>query len=276
MENIITYKNIIQQKLRTLEKKFMISYRSASSIEKRQDLQKYISVLENLFRKLEANILVWEDLQRVGITKKSIFELAKAAEKHDATEIDFSNYEKISSIPESILVQSDLYQAEKINNLYSIIEFININYQTIFTQKILISASKTNGLRELFYMQYQEIFHIFHSYKSYVLIPSTSDDHLKMIDKEYVQLLKAIYSFLVSIQNYIDLIFKDDTFTFEDFIQPIKTTDKNSYIYEYTLREALNQCNDFVTEAIEYIQADNRDIFDYLSMDSKFRMNTNK
>lgn len=269
MENISSYKSAIRYKLRLLEKKFAVSYRSITDSEKRIEIQKYITVLENLSRKLEAETLQWDDLQKIGITKKNIFELSKELST-PSIKTDLNDFEKISTIDQIEFIQENFYQASQINTLFSIIEFININYQNIFTQKILISASKTNSLRELFYMQYQEILHIFNSYREYAIIPSTSELHVKMLDKEYIQLLKAILQFLNSIQNYIELIFQDDTFTATDFAEPIKTTDKKSYIFGLTLKDALLQCNEFIEESINYLQSDNKEIFDHISMNSKF------
>ncbi|MGL5955761.1 MAG: hypothetical protein ACRC0X_04050 [Brevinema sp.] len=263
---------IIYSKLRTLEKKITLSYRSVSNTEKKIELRQYLTILENMFRKLEQNILTWEDLQNIGISKKIIL---SQIDKQEPAPKQFEDFPILSQIPIQVFLEDHLVRADLINILFSVVEYTNNNYQTIFTQKILLSASKTNSVRELFYMQYQDIFHIFHSYKSYVLIPSTSEDHMKMIDKEYIHLVQATYNFFQSIQNYINSLSKDNTFSLEDFQQAIKSNDSKSCINGLTLREALNECLQFTREALEYIQSANKEIFDSLSLNQEIQSKFN-
>ncbi|MGL4677280.1 MAG: hypothetical protein ACRCWI_06400 [Brevinema sp.] len=266
------YKATIYAKLRNLEKKITLSYRSSSNPDKKLELRKYLTILENMFRKLEQNILTWEDLKTIGISKKTI--LSQVGKKEFVPK-QFEDFPNLSQLTIQAFLEENYIRADSINILYSIVEYINNNYQTIFTQKILLSASKTNSIRELFYMQYQDIFHIFHSYKSYVLIPSTSEEHKKMVDKEYLHLVQATYNFFNSIQSYISLLSKDQTFSPEDFQQQIKSTDSKSCIYGLTLKEALKECLTFTEEALDYLQSFNKDIFDSLSLNQEIQSKFN-
>jgi hypothetical protein len=88
-----------------------------------------------------------------------------------------------------------------------------------------------------------------------------------MIKKEYIQLIKAVYAFFTSIQNYIDIITKDNIFSDEDFLQTITSTDKDVSIYGLPLSIALEECNIFISEALQYLQLKNKDLFDTLHLD---------
>ncbi len=271
MENLEYYKDAIITKLRTLEKKISISYRSTSDSDKRHELRKHLTILDGLFRKIELEIIEWEDLLHIGISKRAIMDLVNT----DSTPAQNTNLEEIfpmvSKIPHLEFLSDNIYMSDKVNSLYSIIEFVNINYQTIFAQKILLSASKTNSMRELFYNQYQDIFRTFNSYKSLAIIPSKSEDFVKMLNKEYFQILKTIYNFFISIKLYMELISDDDTFSDEDFQHNIVTADVTSCIAQSTLREALDECYSFIEEAMSYIQNDNRDIFDSISIGQEIK-----
>ncbi len=268
MDNSIhRYSSTIMEKLRQMQKKMTLSYRSAPTPEKRTELQNYISILEGLIRKVESTTITWDDLKKIGISRKIIQHEAYSAQLETFEPQHFDDFKIISKIPMEELIDSKFVHAEKVNILYSIIEYINNNYQTIFTQKSLMNASKTNSIREAFYMQYQNIFHIFHSYKSFTLIPSNSEDHMKMIEKEYLHLIKDIYKFFISILNYIESISQDETFTLEDFLTPIQTSDVSCTIRGLTLQKALETCREFVEESISYIQQENRDTFDYMSLE---------
>ncbi len=265
MENLQSYKSAIITKLKSLEKKLTISYRSSSDADKRYELRQYLTRLENLFRKIELEIIEWEDLLQIGVSKRSVMELIQ--DNTPAKNVPTENaFPMISKIPELEILDEDVHLAQKINGLFSIIEYVNINYQTIFAQKILLSASKTNSVRVLFYNQYQDIFHIFNSYKELSSISSKSEDFVKMLNKEYLQLLKTTYNFFTSIQNYIELIAEDDTFSATDFLQNIITEETNSCIANNTLKEALEECHAFIDEATSYIQNENRDIFDQITI----------
>ncbi len=270
MDNSIHhYINIIMEKLRHTQKKMTLSYRNAPTPEKKYELQNYISVLEGLIRKVETQTITWDDLKKIGLSKRTILNEAYNAKQVNFEPQKFEDYKIISKIPIDEFIDTKFVHAEKVNILYSIIEYINNNYQTIFTQKSLMNASKTNSIREAFYMQYQNIFHIFHSYKSFTLIPSNSEDHMKMIEKEYLHLIKDIYKFFVSILNYIESITQDETFTLEDFLTPVQTSDLSCTIRGLTLQKALETCREFIEESISYIQQENRDTFDYMSLERK-------
>ena len=88
-----------------------------------------------------------------------------------------------------------------------------------------------------------------------------------MIKKEYIQLIKAVYSFFTSIQNYIDIITKDNIFSDEDFLQVITSTDKDTSIYGLPLSIALEECNIFMSEALQYLHLKNKDLFDAFQLD---------
>ena len=267
MHQLNAHKSTILSKLRTLEKKFTLAYRSSKDTAKISEIYKHLSILDETVRKLEQNSLTWKDLEMIGITRNQIVTQATSAEDNSPREFD--DFTLLSEIPIKNIIpdNSDSMDAESINILYSILDYVNSNYQTIFTQKILVSASKTNYLREHFYNQYQDISHIFQSYADFISIASSSVTHEELVKKEYIQLIKAVYSFFTSIQNYIDIITKDNIFSDEDFLQTITSTDKDVSIYGLPLSIALEECNIFISEALQYLQLKNKDLFDAFHLD---------
>ena len=262
MHQLNAHKSTILSKLKTLEKKFTLAYRSSKDTAKISEIYKHLSTLDETMRKLEQNSLTWKDLEMIGITRSQIVTHATIIE--DNAPREFDDFALLSEIPIKNIVSDN---SDSINILYSILDYVNSNYQTIFTQKILVSASKTNYLREHFYNQYQDISHIFQSYANFISISSSSVTHEELVKKEYIQLIKAIYSFFTSIQNYIDIITNDNIFSDEDFLQTITSTDKDVSIYGLPLSIALEECNIFISEALQYLQLKNKDLFDTLHLD---------
>ena len=267
MNQLKNYKSTILSKLKILERKFTLAYKSSRDSTRLIEIRKHLSILDDTMNKLEQNSLTWKDLELIGITRNHI--LSHSTKIEDTSPREFRDFTLLSDIPMKNIVSDNLdyVDTEFVNTLYSILDYVNNNYQTIFTQKILISASKTNYLREHFYNQYQDISHIFQSYTHFLSISSTSTTHEQIIKKEYIQLIKAVYSFFTSIQNYIDIITKDNIFSDEDFLQVITSTDKNISIYGLPLSIALDECNIFISEALQYLNLKNKDLFDAFQLD---------
>ena len=267
MQQLTAHKSTILSKLKTLERKFTLAYKSSRDPARLVEIRKHLVILNETAHKLEQDSLTWKDLETIGITRNQI--LTYTTDEVDDSPSEFNDFTLLSEIPIKHIISddSDFVDAEFINTLYSILDYVNSNYQTIFTQKILISASKTNYLREHFYNQYQDISHIFQSYTHFLSISSTSTTHEQIIKKEYIQLIKAVYSFFTSIQNYIDIITKDNIFSDEDFLQVITSTDKNISIYGLPLSIALDECNIFISEALQYLNLKNKDLFDAFQLD---------
>lgn len=78
-----------------------------------------------------------------------------------------------------------------------------------------------------------------------------------------------ILEFFENIQNYIDIITNDPNFSNEDFLQTITSTDKDISIYGLPLSIALDECNVFISEALQYLNIKNKDLFDHLFLDKK-------
>lgn len=267
MYQLKDYESTILSKLKTLERKFTLAYKSCRDPVKISEINKHLSILNETIHKLEQNSLTWKDLELIGITRNHI--LSHAISIEDNTPVEFNDFTLLSEIPIKTIVSDNLdyVDTEFINTLYSILDYVNNNYQTIFTQKILVSASKTNYLREHFYNQYQDISHIFQSYTHFLNISSNSTTHEQIVRKEYIQLIKAVYSFFTSIQYYIDIITKDNIFSDEDFLQVITSTDKDTSIYGLPLNIALEECNIFISEALQYLNLKNKDLFDAFQLD---------
>ncbi len=268
MHQLNAHKSTILSKLKTLERKFTLAYKSSKDTTKISEIYKHLSILDETIRKLDQNSLTWKDLEMIGITRNQIITQASVVVE-ERTPREFDDFTLLSEIPIKNIIpdNSDSTDSDFINILYSILDYVNSNYQTIFTQKILVSASKTNYLREHFYMQYQDISHIFQSYANFINISSNSATHEELVKKEYIQLIKAIYFFFTSIQNYIEIITKDHIFSDEDFLQTVTSTDKDISIYGLPLSIALEECNIFISEALQYLHLKNKDLFDAFHLD---------
>ena len=269
MHQINTHKSTILSKLQILKKKFALAHQSNKNSERLLEINKNIFTIQEIMNKLEHDSLTWQDLETIGITRTHILTYTTTMENN--IPVEFNDFTLLSEIPIKNIISNNMHHIDLdfINILYSILEYINDNYQTIFTQKILISASKSNYLREHFYTQYQDILHVFHSNMDFLTISTNSNQHEQLIQKEYVQLIKNIYSFFVNIQNYIDIITNDPNFSNEDFLQTITSTDKDISIYGLPLSIALDECNVFISEALQYLNIKNKDLFDHLFLDKK-------
>lgn len=264
------YKDGILEKLHKLERKIRIVYQTTKDQEKVVTMSKMLSQIDQITKKLLAGNLTWKELEELGIKKSRIVNPSEVP--LDQPSSDFQNYHILSHIPIICIINDtndSLDEDHIINIFYSITEYININYQTIFTQKILLQSSKTNNIREHFYMQHQDTVRIFQSYVHFHNLSSTTKEKEDLLKKEYLQLIKSIYVFLNCIHHYITTVTQDGTFIQEDFQYPIVSSDKSISIYKLPLNLALEECLTFTTEAMAYIQANNKDIFDSISIGQK-------
>lgn len=268
-EELQEYRDIIYAKLKNLEKKFKLSYTTQKNKEELIELGKNLYEVRQALVKLERNKITWNDLNILGINKISLEKIEEMNRQRHQKE-EFQKNSLMESIPMIILVDNSksIINTNHLNKMYSIIEYINKHYQTLFTQKSLLSSAKTSPIREKFYIQYQEISHIFKSYAHLVSINSKSSYDLERLShKEFVILLKKIYTFLLGIKEYIEMVQKDATFNSEDFREPIKSLDSESSISGLSLEVALKECHNFVSQSLEYIHSTNRDIFDALNIE---------
>ena len=262
------YQHVIYDKLKGLERKFELSYGVSKDTNKLVDLRQNINHIRALLQSLTQNTLTWEDLNSIGITRA---QLQKTATEYDTVvRTNISDFSLLSTITITELLDYDDGHAntESFNTMFSIIEYINHNYNSIFTQKVLLSASKTSGIREQFYLQYQNIDHIFKNYLHYLEVGKKGSSQ-EVLYREHITLIKAIYTFLVGIQNYIEMIKKDDTFQMDDFQALIVSDDKTISIYGLSLYIALEECRTFIDEAVDYLKIQEKDIFNSMQIEQR-------
>ncbi|MGL4562804.1 MAG: hypothetical protein ACRCVW_03005 [Brevinema sp.] len=241
---------LLYQKLKRLERKLELSYSTTkNNQQKTLQLGKDLLDLRAVLTKLDQKTLSWNDLIPFGISKNKIYQEATA--QKEIAKKELSDFGLLSSIPKIKLIESSGY--DFINELYSIMNYLNDNYQTIFTQKVLLTSSKTNTVREKFYILFQEILRLFRNYQQLIAINHSQRSNDMVIQKEYKLLLNKILSLLELMKQYFKLIQEDPTFSQEDFLHLVVSTNNHSSISNLTLQTAFEECKHYIDETIEYI-----------------------
>ncbi|MGL4393951.1 MAG: hypothetical protein ACRCS8_01850 [Brevinema sp.] len=241
----------VQRKLKHLERKVELSYSSAKNDnEKKMQVGKDLMDIKNALGKLQHRTLSWKDLQRFGITQSRLY--AEADTDSENIKKEFSNFGLLSAIPKLRITESQDH--EFVNELFSIMEYLNDNYQTIFAQKILLTSSKTNTIRERFYIMYQEISRMFKNYHQLVSNSISNRSNELLLEKEEHIILHKIVALLELMQQYLSLIQDDPTFSREDFLHVVVSMDDKSSINNLTLQTAFDECKHYIEEALDYIE----------------------
>lgn len=261
----------VYNKLKSLERKFELSCIGLKDQEKLLKIYKDLKQIKYDLEKLKKYELTWEDLKKYNITannlKKSI-QVSTSKEANYRTSI--KDFIALAEVP---IEQHSKNGKQSINEFYSIINYFNDNYLNLFTQKILISSVKTSSIREIIYLQYQEILRLFKNYINYIDLGTdhyakTKQNNMKQSinQKEYQNLLQKLLIFTTSIKNYIYNIQNDSSFTEEDFNQNISGVSPDSRIYGLTLKVALEECLTFTQEFEEYLHIAEKDIIDIINI----------
>lgn len=252
-DNVI---KLVYEKLKILERKLELSYSNAKN-----DNTKLIQLGDDLMSvrgaltRLKDKTLSWKELEKFGITKNLTY---KEFDNDNNSPQEFNDFGLLASIPQ--LKISDAPDDEFINHVYSIIDYLNHNYQTIFTQKILLTSSKSNTIREKFYLQYQEIMRLFKNYHQLTSYNQSGRSNEQLIYKEYKVLITKIITLLQLMQKYFMMIQDDPTFSKEDFLHLVISLDPNSTIHNLTLQTAFEECKHYIEEALKYIYLNESDI----------------
>ncbi|MGL4366740.1 MAG: hypothetical protein ACRCTQ_00435 [Brevinemataceae bacterium] len=258
------YAPAIAEKINILIRKLKLSSLNAKDSGKLESIGKDLLTLKDIKNKLENQTLQWNDLEFIGISQDSLDKFQNINIKLEQNE--FQDFELLNQIPMLTLIEKDGFSF--INQLYSIIDYINTNYQMIFTQKLLQMSDKTNSRREQFYLQYQDIIRSFKNYSEFIGKKNEFNTNKpnfiqeQFLIKEYQTIVKKIFLFLSSIKTYIEKLLSDDTFSQEDWQSKITCDNTDVSIYGLPLSLALEECFLFVKEALKYISAKEKDLID--------------
>lgn len=271
IDGIEDHKDSILEKLKSIERKLELSSIGMRDDKKLAIAGRDLAHIRNDILRLRHGEITWEDLKIYNISQS---QMQKASDTRREKEADMkthlSDFNALSEVP---IRQYSVNVNNSINELYSMVSFINNHYLALFTQKVLLYSTRNSGARENLYRHYQELERLFNHYVEFSDTAASRSGnrmyHDDLLHKEYISIFKKYHAFIKSLRDCIDGIQKDETLTPEDFNQTISNVDQDMRIYGLSLKVALEECKNFINEVEEYMTFINRDFFDAINLDNQ-------